>query len=133
MSADNLASHLFVYGTLRRGCDNKFARQLAEQGKFIDAAKVSGRLYDLGPYPGARPGNETVLGEVFQVDEPLLSALDDYEGPEFERAITPTSRDIDCWIYWYAGPAEGRFINPAIGFNVNSENTSGTTYPAASE
>ena len=102
--------YLFVYGTLRRGCDNEYARLLAERGQFIGTANVSGRLYDFGPYPGARAESGSVAGEIFQIDESLLATLDEYEGPEFERAITRTSRDVDCWIYWYVGPTEGRLI-----------------------
>ena len=107
-------SYLFVYGTLRRGCDNEFARLLAERGRFVGTANAPARLYDFGPYPGARPANGSVAGEIFQVDEALLAALDDYEGSEFERAIVSAQMDdgraLDCWIYWYVGPAEGRLI-----------------------
>jgi len=95
---------------LRRGCDNKYARLLAERGQFICSASVSGGLYDFGPYPGARPGPGSILGEIFQIEEALLTTLDEYEGPEFKREIVPTSRDIDCWIYWYVGSAKGRPI-----------------------
>ena len=53
------------------------------------------------------------LGEVFCLDEPgtLLAALDEYEGAEFERAMRVARPDaLDCWIYWYVGPAAGRPI-----------------------
>jgi gamma-glutamylcyclotransferase (GGCT)/AIG2-like uncharacterized protein YtfP len=101
---------LFVYGTLRRGSENQFARLLAERGQCIGEARVPGRLYDLGSYPGAKPSdqpNEWIVGEVFHLDEPaaVLGALDEYEGPEFERAILDT-----FWIYWYVGSAPGRLI-----------------------
>jgi gamma-glutamylcyclotransferase (GGCT)/AIG2-like uncharacterized protein YtfP len=111
--------HLFVYGTLRRGCDNQFAQLLSERARFLGAARVPGRLYDFGRYPGATPSdqaNEWVIGEVFCPDEPvaLLAALDDYEGLEYERAPVPATlddgRSIDCWIYWYVGDATGRPI-----------------------
>ena len=107
--------HLFVYGTLRRGCDNQFAQLLSERGQFIDAARVPGRLYDFGLYPGARPTdqlNEWVLGEIFYLEEPdaVLAALDEYEGPEFERAMVSTAGTMECWIYWYIGDATGRLI-----------------------
>ena len=36
----------------------------------------------------------------------LLAALDDYEGPEFERAIDSTAGTLECWIYWYVGPQQ---------------------------
>jgi gamma-glutamylcyclotransferase (GGCT)/AIG2-like uncharacterized protein YtfP len=109
-SINRFLSHLFVYGTLRRGSENQFARLLAERGHFVGVARVPGRLYDLGRYPGAMPSNqpnEWIHGEVFSVDAELLAALDEYEGPEFERAIVPA---IGCWIYWYIGAATGRLI-----------------------
>jgi gamma-glutamylcyclotransferase (GGCT)/AIG2-like uncharacterized protein YtfP len=102
--------YLFVYGTLRRGCDNQFARLLAEQGRFVGVARVPGRLYDLGSYPGAVASDqpdEWIHGEVFSLDDALLTALDEYEGAEFERAMVPA---IDCWIYWYVGSDTGRVI-----------------------
>jgi len=106
--------HLFVYGTLRRGCDNQFARLLSERGRFVYEARVPGRLYDFGSYPGARQGeqlSESIVGEVFYLDEPdaVLATLDEYEGPEFKRAKV-TAGATDCWIYWYVGAAQGRLI-----------------------
>ena len=103
-----------MYGTLRRGCDNRFARLLAERGRFIGEARIPGRLYDFGSYPGARPAaqpHESILGEIFHLAEPgtLLEPLDDYEGPEFERAMA-TAGTLECWIYWYIGPEAGRLI-----------------------
>src|SRR6202034_3489119 len=87
---------------------------LREQGHFMGTARVPGRLYDLGQYPGARPANDFVVGEVFQIDESLLAAMDKYEGAEYERAIVSANLDdgraIDCWIYWYVGGAPGRLI-----------------------
>ena len=106
--------HLFVYGTLRKGSNNQFARLLDEQSQFIAVARSSGRLYDFGRYPGARPANDSVVGEIFHIDESLLAVLDDYEGPEFERAIVSAQIDdgrvFDCWIYWYVGAETGRLI-----------------------
>ena len=109
-----MPDYLFVYGTLRRGCDNRFARLLSERGKFVSEARVSGRLYDFGSYPGARSSeqpNESILGEIFYLPAPdmALTALDEYEGPEFERAIIAAGT-LECWIYWYIGPAAGRLI-----------------------
>jgi len=107
--------HLFVYGTLRRGCDNQFAQLLSERGQFIGADRVPGRLYDCGPYPGARPTNQPnqwICGEIFYLEEPdaVLAILDDYEGADFERAMVMTDDAVDCWIYWYVGPATGLLI-----------------------
>ena len=111
--------HLFVYGTLRRGSDNEFARLLAERGDFLYETRVPGRLYDFGRYPGARPADqpaEWILGDVFYLDKPgaVLGALDEYEGPEFERTmlnIGGHGQRVDSfWIYWYVGPEAGRLI-----------------------
>jgi gamma-glutamylcyclotransferase (GGCT)/AIG2-like uncharacterized protein YtfP len=103
--------HLFVYGTLRTGSDNRFARMLAERARSIGPAQVPGRLYDLGSYPGARPGGGSIQGEIFQLHDPaaILAKLDRYEGPEYERAVT-VANGIECWIYWYVGPEPGRLI-----------------------
>lgn len=116
-----MPEHLFVYGTLRRGCDNQFARLLSERGKFIGEGWVSGRLYDFGSYPGASRAeqpNESILGEIFHLAEPgtLLAALDEYEGPEFERAIVMAGA-LECWIYWYVGSDAGRPIASGDWFN----------------
>jgi gamma-glutamylcyclotransferase (GGCT)/AIG2-like uncharacterized protein YtfP len=108
--------HLFVYGTLRQGSNNKFARLLVERAHFVGPARVQGRLYDFGRYPGARPENGSIVGEIFRLGEPdkLLATLDDYEGPEYERAITPAHTHnggtVDCWIYWYVGSVRGEII-----------------------
>jgi gamma-glutamylcyclotransferase (GGCT)/AIG2-like uncharacterized protein YtfP len=110
--------HLFVYGTLRRGSNNKFANMLEERAQLVGNARVPGLLYDFGAYPGAVASNEPehrVQGEVHRFeDRQLLSSLDDYEGSEFERAIISAQvedgRTVDCWIYWYVGDATGRLI-----------------------
>jgi gamma-glutamylcyclotransferase (GGCT)/AIG2-like uncharacterized protein YtfP len=106
-------SQLFVYGTLRRGSDNQFAQLLAGRGQFVGAARVPGRLYDLGSYPGAVPSDQPdqwIHGEVFSLDDALLTALDEYEGAEFERAMVSATEPLDCWIYWYVGSAPDRLI-----------------------
>jgi gamma-glutamylcyclotransferase (GGCT)/AIG2-like uncharacterized protein YtfP len=111
-------NHLFVYGTLRRGSDNEFAHLLADRAQFVGSARVQGQLYDFGRYPGAvttdQP-DQCVRGEVHRLrDTELLARLDEYEGPEFERAVavvqTDDGRTIDCSIYWYVGDATGRLI-----------------------
>ena len=109
--------YLFVYGTLLRGSKNKFARMLEDGARFVGRARVAGRLYDLGEYPGAVPSDQAdcwVEGEVWQLDDPqLMPMLDDYEGSEFERTIARVQTGntvLDCSLYWYVGPAPGRLI-----------------------
>ena len=109
-----MPEYLFVYGTLRRGSDNKFALLLAERAQFVGAARVAGLLYDFGRYPGAVKSDQSdgwVQGEVYRLsDTEVLTLLDEYEGPEFERSRVSVAGIQECWIYWYVGPATGRLI-----------------------
>ena len=113
-----MPDHLFVYGTLRSVSNNRYARMLAAHARLIGPARVPGRLYDFGEYPGARPGDGWITGEIFQLLDPAatLAALDDYEGPEYERALILVN-DLDCWIYWYVGPDPSRLIESGDWFD----------------
>ena len=113
------ASCLFVYGTLRRGSQNKFARLLHSQAQFVGNGRVPGRLYRLAAYPGALSSNtegEWIRGEVYAMEDPrwILPALDDYEGPKFERVKLEAELDsgvrVSAWVYLYRGapPAAAR-------------------------
>jgi gamma-glutamylcyclotransferase (GGCT)/AIG2-like uncharacterized protein YtfP len=110
--------HLFVYGTLRRGSDNKFARMLADRARFVGTARVPGQLFDFGSYPAAVPSDQPhhwIHGEVWGLEDPeVLSSLDEYEGAEYERAIMPVQMrnglEVNCWIYWYVSAVTGRLI-----------------------
>jgi gamma-glutamylcyclotransferase (GGCT)/AIG2-like uncharacterized protein YtfP len=112
------ADHLFVYGTLRRGSNNQFVRLLSERGTFVTDARVPGRLYDFGAYPGAVPSDQLghwVHGEIHRLEDPsLLASLDEYEGLEYARAMVSATLDdgqiIDCWIYWYVGDSKDSLI-----------------------
>ena len=110
--------YLFVYGTLRRGCRNRFAKLLAAQALFLGGAKTNGRLYDLGRHPGAVPSqaaSEWVRGEVFLLSRApaLLAALDRYEGAKYERRTVPvylaSGKRIESMTYFLRRePAAGR-------------------------
>ena len=81
-------------------------------------ARVRGRLYDFGEYPGALlvPSSKTIIqGEVFELPSTraTLKALDQYE--EFDptnkeaslfirtktRARLTDGNQVDCWMYVY--------------------------------
>ena len=116
---------LFVYGTLRRGSPNSRHAMLARAARFIGRARMRGRLYELGGYPGLVPAPEAdrwVHGEVYELADPeqLLALLDEYEGcgprdpapHEYERAraevwIASGARE-EAWVYVYRGPLSGR-------------------------
>ena len=76
---------VFVYGTLRRGGSNDINR-LHPAPQFLGAARIQGRLFDLGDYPGlllaAGQGGASgaVLGELYAVSAQLESVLDRIEG-----------------------------------------------------
>lgn len=104
------SSHLFVYGTLRRGARNKFARLLHSRAAFVGRGRIAGRLYRFAWHPGAILSNisgEWIYGEVFRMDAPdkLLPLLDFYEGFAFDRTSVTVQLDfgdrIEAWIYVY--------------------------------
>ena len=112
-------TRLFVYGTLRRGSKNKFSRLLHAHAQFAGNARISGRLYRLGSYPGAVSSNtpgEWIRGEVYNVEDPqwILSALDGYEGSQFERVKLEVQLDsgrwIEAWVYVCRGTPRGTRI-----------------------
>ena len=83
-------SALFVYGTLRRGGSNDIAR-IAPDARFVTAARVRGRLYDVsGRWPSlvldATAG--WVTGEIYAVPPHAWPALDALEDP-----VTPQRPD----------------------------------------
>lgn len=82
---------------------------------FIGEGWMTGRLVDLGRYPGMLDGNGNVMGEIYRLDDiaASLEALDDLE--EFDPADPDNSlylrvvRDVRCddgsitsaWVYLY--------------------------------
>ncbi|EIC29466.1 MULTISPECIES: gamma-glutamylcyclotransferase family protein [Methylomicrobium] len=111
---------LFVYGTLRRGSRHPLARLLAENAEWLGFAYFSGRLFDLGAYPGAVPSGDPahrVRGELYRLDDPaaILPLLDRYEefGEEFPepnefirslQAVRFKGCALKAWIYLYNWP-----------------------------
>jgi gamma-glutamylcyclotransferase (GGCT)/AIG2-like uncharacterized protein YtfP len=74
-----IPTFVFVYGTLRKGQLNDINLRTPPP-VFIGSAGVKGQLYNRGWYPGMRLGGEqSVLGEVYQVSAQLLAQLDELE------------------------------------------------------
>jgi len=101
------SSLLFAYGTLMRGY--ALHDVLAGGATFLGIGSVSGRLLDLGRYPGLVDGGGRVSGEVYRLDDPeLLALLDREEGYNFDRrrAIVTLAggRRARAWLYRYRGP-----------------------------
>lgn len=77
---------LFVYGTLRKG--GVAADYLQEQRLLQQNLQLKGfAMYDAGWYPfvvAAGP-DSLVIGDVYEVEESLMPALDAYEGEGYVR------------------------------------------------
>jgi gamma-glutamylcyclotransferase (GGCT)/AIG2-like uncharacterized protein YtfP len=123
---------LFVYGTLltrargELGADMR--ARLSKESTSLGEATISGRLFDLGDYPGlvSAPGTrDSVHGELFRLNRPedALAWLDAYEGAsdkpgpndEYARVRASVRRtsgeEVMAWVYVYRGDhARGRVI-----------------------
>ncbi len=92
---------VFVYGTLRQGESNHH---------FLAGAQLLGMhetqpeyaLYDLGAYPAVIQGHNTILGEIYLIDDDTLQALDKLEDVpiEYRRELIDTPFG-QAWIYLY--------------------------------
>ena len=68
---------VFVYGTLLKGMSRSHSLNTS---KFEGLGMIKDRLYDLGSYPGIVESNNSVFGEIYDVDSTTLLALDHIEG-----------------------------------------------------
>jgi gamma-glutamylcyclotransferase (GGCT)/AIG2-like uncharacterized protein YtfP len=107
-------SLLFVYGTLRPFASVEMAKWLRDRARYLGPATTSGRLYDLGAYPGmcaARTRGERVAGDVYRVTNPrVFRVLDRYEAgsrgkPRFVRELLDIELERggrrSAWAYRY--------------------------------
>lgn len=114
MSATDL---LFVYGTLRAGCDDPMAAWLQAVGRLIGRGRARGSLYRVDGYPGMVADDDGwVTGDIFALDDPsaALAVLDEHEQcsenwpepREYRRERIMVVRDnhdpVEAWAYIYA-------------------------------
>jgi gamma-glutamylcyclotransferase (GGCT)/AIG2-like uncharacterized protein YtfP len=95
---------LFVYGKLRKGgalpMDENFPGSV-----FVDDARVNGKLYDLGRFPGLVIDGSVskALGAVYEIDDETLKQLDEIEASAgYYRElhdVTVDGRTVTGWIY----------------------------------
>lgn len=83
-----MKEHLFLYGTLLPSAAPKEIAGIVKRFRRLGSARVRGKLYDFGDYPGAVLDNTArtvVHGELVELppDDNVLEALDQYE--EFDR------------------------------------------------
>jgi gamma-glutamylcyclotransferase (GGCT)/AIG2-like uncharacterized protein YtfP len=89
-----------------------------EQLEFLERCQWQGRLFDLGPFPGAVPEEGTVHGELFRLDSSAVwTVLDQYEGydserpeasPFVRRRVSLDTPSVTAWVYWYNGELVGQ-------------------------
>lgn len=73
-----MTHRLFIYGALRRTALHAWRM---EKGRFLGEATVQGTLVAIDWYPGlVLHGNGLVQGELWEIDDKLLAALDEFEG-----------------------------------------------------
>ncbi len=91
---------------------------LSRSARFVCEARVRGRLWDLGAYPGvtdSRFRGDQVQGELYVLAEEgrdaVLDSLDRYEGEAFERAkrevVTADSATSTAYLYLFLGSTRG--------------------------
>ncbi|MDQ4419233.1 gamma-glutamylcyclotransferase [Sphingobium sp. DEHP117] len=113
---------LFVYGTLRRGCDNQQAHRLHSESSWLGTGLARGRLYRVDWYPALVADQEAgwVAGDILRMADPdaTLAWLDAYEecGPAFPQPQEYRREPIDivfagaqvrAWAYLYNRPLDG--------------------------
>ncbi|MEO2035247.1 MAG: gamma-glutamylcyclotransferase family protein [Planctomycetaceae bacterium] len=106
-----MATHLFVYGTLKRGFSRH--KTLQDQQFICCAATVpTCRLFDCGSYPGLLESSDgiSVHGELYEVDAQCLLRCDAIEGVAeglyIRKLIDVVSIDdasygATAWAYFY--------------------------------
>jgi gamma-glutamylcyclotransferase (GGCT)/AIG2-like uncharacterized protein YtfP len=88
---------IFIYGLFRDQ-----AKNLLGNYKSLGRHSINGKIYKVNEfYPGFKPDNGKVWGELVEVDSSIISKLDEYEGHEYDRVKTKTNEGIECWIYQY--------------------------------
>lgn len=111
----SITNLLFVYGTLMRAFDNRYARQLRAESWFVGPGHLPGVLYRVSWFPGAVPDSSAqslIHGEVYKLKNPeeMLLVLDDYEDVGdnetglYSRQQLPVqvgSKTLTCWVYVY--------------------------------
>lgn len=107
---------LFIYGTLMPGLRLEAEMQGSES---LGAARVPGRLVDVGRYPGLLHGPGEVVGEIHRVSDALLARLDAVEdvvpgnrgASQYWREQVPVLAGAlagrRVWTYVYNRPAAG--------------------------
>ncbi len=110
-------NYIFTYGTLRKGFNNPFSRNITENSAYFGSGWITGRLYEIDRFPGALITDEgyRIKGEIYLLKKPeeTLPLLDKYEeyGTGFSEpneyirrqipVLTEAGEPMSCWTYLY--------------------------------
>lgn len=111
-------SRVALYGSLMRGLGAAKRLGLEDRMRFVGPCVLEGALYDLGDWPGLRPGSGRVVGEIHALLEPAvlatLDAFEDYvpEAPQRslylrERVTLVEPAGTRVWTYVYNRAPDG--------------------------
>lgn len=115
-----MSNYLFVYGTLSPSLAPKEIEAEVKKLEYVGEGLVSGKLYDLGSFPGLILTAETkkkVRGRVYRLpaDKNVIRSLDSYEeyfprNPQkslyrrrLANVLLEDGREVKSWIYEYNG------------------------------
>ena len=113
-----MIARVAFYGSLLRSFGEQRRLCIESRLRYLGPCALSGRLYDLGRYPGLIPGEGRVRGELYEpLDAELIGFLDQFEGFDAEQSersqylrrrtdlIEPEGQ---AWVYVYNRPIEHR-------------------------
>ncbi|MBI1816539.1 MAG: gamma-glutamylcyclotransferase [Deltaproteobacteria bacterium] len=113
-------ARFFFYGTLRDAARVNAVVGPASGWRRVAAGSISGRMYDVGPYPALRPGRtaaERVRGVVIEFANgaaalPLLDAYEEAVAATLYvrrrcRVRLTNGRTLTAWVYVYNRPVTG--------------------------
>lgn len=98
---------VFVYGTLMTGEMN---HHYLEESACIGKAAIEGyEMYNVGWFPAIIPGNERIIGELYEVPNEDMPSIDmlEGEGSLYIRKCRETTRKELAYIYEYAQDVKG--------------------------
>lgn len=119
--------HLFVYGTLLSNIPSSMSKFLRRRAALVGKATVSGKLYDLGMYPGFVAGGDgNVIGELYLVESEkeaqTMEMLDAYESVTGEAEDEYRRVEVEAKVggggtftaqtYEFTGSVDGKSLIP---------------------
>jgi gamma-glutamylcyclotransferase (GGCT)/AIG2-like uncharacterized protein YtfP len=96
---------------------------------YVGPCEITGRLFDLGDYPGLIVGSGAVDAELYVVDDAsVLRRLDEFEGYDpgdlerslfVRRCVRLASPTADAWVYLYNRDPSGRPEVPSSSWKLH--------------